>query len=108
MALGSSILSNVGCFFYIQQQNSKIVKLIENNYKQVDNINNLNSDVIKLGEHFSLMHSKTTPIIVTTFDTNVFFSNHYLFLFVCLLQRVSFSISFNKLLPIIGMNDFTL
>jgi len=73
MALGSSILSNVGCFFYIQQQNSKIVKLIENNYKQVDNINNLNSDVIKLGEHFSLMHSKTTPIIVTTFDTNVFF-----------------------------------
>ena len=86
MALGSSILSNVGCFFYIQQQNSKIVKLIENNYKQVDNINNLNSDVIKLGEQFSLMHSKTTPTIVTTSDTSFFFSKPLLIMLLSFLS----------------------
>ena len=91
MALGSSILSNVGCFFYIQQQNSKIVELIKNNNKLVDSISNLNSDIAKLGEKFSLIHLKSTPVIVTTSDTNVFFSKPLLA--VCLIA-VSASVSY--------------
>jgi len=79
ISLGSSMLTNVCCLFYIQHQNKQITELVKNNNSLVDSINKLNTDISKIGEKISIMHSKSLPIIINTSESGLF--NKPLFVF---------------------------
>ena len=81
IALGSSMISNVCCLLYIQQQNKQINELIDQNNLLVESVNKLNVDLAKLGEELSQMNSKSTPIYINTSE-NILFSKPLMF--VCL------------------------
>ena len=73
LSFGTSLISNVCCLSYIHQQNKRIDYLVENNISLVESINNLNSEVVKLGEDIAKANSAAVPIVINTAN-NGFFS----------------------------------
>ena len=73
LSFGTSLVLNVCCLSYIHQQNKRIDYLIENNISLVESINNLNSEVVKLGEDIAKANSAAVPIVINTAN-NGFFS----------------------------------
>ena len=72
IALGSSIISDVCCLIYIQQQNKKISELIDKNNLLVESVKKLNDDLTKLGEEIALIHTKSAPIYINTSENTLF------------------------------------
>lgn len=74
VALGSSILSNVCCLFYIQQQNKQANELISKYNQLLKTVSTLNSNFTKIEEELSAaVSTKTAPIFINTSES-VFFS----------------------------------
>ena len=73
LSFGTSLISNVCCLSYIHQQNKRIDYLVENNISLVESINNLNSEVVKLGEDIAKANSAAVPLVINTAN-NGFFS----------------------------------
>ena len=73
LSLGTSLVLNVCCLSYIHQQNKRIDYLVENNISLVESINNLNSEVVKLGEDIAKANSAAVPLVINTAN-NGFFS----------------------------------
>ena len=66
--LSSSIVSNFCCFQYILKQNEQITELIEKNKSLGNSINQLNTEVAKMGKDILIMHTKaaSSPILINT------------------------------------------